>query len=250
MCADRLLVPSHPSALEATPRPTFTFKVPEIHFPLVGQCVRAYHCDCVAQLSKAMGALAPGSSALLARYLYLRGLVFLRLGQLLDALLDFQSLYKTDLGVFPADLVRQVVRAMSGPERAQAERRPELRRLISEVLELPGEAPRADDRVKHFALPQTYLQLDEFVQRVQESGIVKDAGIISRLFEALTVGKGTDRSARGQVAPCSGRALPPCGSSEEQGRGLPSGWGLRPHPPITSGSQATRLVSNLSSLAG
>ncbi|XP_024903359.1 DENN domain-containing protein 3, partial [Pteropus alecto] len=177
------------TALEVPPRPTFTFKMPEIHFPLVGQCVQAYHCDCVAQLSKAMGARTPGNSALLARYLYLRGLILLRQGQLLDALLDFQSLYKTDLRIFPADLVRRAVQSMSGPERAQAEQMPELRRLISDVLEPPGEVPRADDGVKHFELPKTHLQLDEFVQRVQESGIVKDAGIISRLFEALTVGQ-------------------------------------------------------------
>ncbi|XP_015991472.2 DENN domain-containing protein 3 isoform X2 [Rousettus aegyptiacus] len=176
------------AAPEATPRSTFTFKVPEIHFPLVSQCVQAYHCDCVAQLGKAMDALAPGSSMLLARYLYLRSLVLLRQGRLLDALLDFQRLYKTDLGIFPAKLVRQAVQSMSGPERTQAERMPELRRFISEVLVLPGETPRADDGVKHFELPRTHLQLGEFVQRVQESGIVKDAGIISLLFEALTPG--------------------------------------------------------------
>lgn len=202
-----------PSALEATPRPTFTFKVPEIHFPLLGQCVRAFHGDCVAQLSKAMGALAPGSSVLLARYLYLRGLVLLRQGQLLDALLDFQSLYRTDLGIFPADLVRRAVQSLSGPERARAEQTPALRRLISQVLEPPGEAPRADDCVKHFELPRTHLQLDEFVQRVQESGVVKDAGVISRLFEALATGEGTDR--------------PASGNGRQRGRGLPPGVGHR-----------------------
>nr|XP_019580218.1 PREDICTED: DENN domain-containing protein 3 isoform X2 [Rhinolophus sinicus] len=176
------------TVLNVTPQPTYTFKIPEIHFPLVAQCVQAYYNDCVNLLSKAMNCLAPDNSVLLARYLYLRGLVHLMQGQLLGALLDFQSLYKTDLRIFPADLVKRMVESMSGPECAQAERTPELRRLISEFLDQPGEAPKADDHVKNFELPTKHMQLDDFVQRVQESGIVKDASIISRLFEALTVG--------------------------------------------------------------
>lgn len=176
------------TVLNVTPQATYTFKIPEIHFPLVAQCVQAYYNDCVNLLSKAMSCLAPDNSVLLARYLYLRGLVHLMQGQLLGALLDFQSLYKTDLRIFPAELVKRMVESMSGPECAQAERTPELRRLISEFLDQPGEAPKADDHVKNFELPRKHMQLDDFVQRVQESGIVKDASIISRLFEALTVG--------------------------------------------------------------
>uniref|UniRef100_A0A8C9JBJ5 DENN domain containing 3 n=1 Tax=Panthera tigris altaica TaxID=74533 RepID=A0A8C9JBJ5_PANTA len=171
-----------------TPKATCSFKVPEIHFPLVSQCVQAYYSDCVGLLSKAMSLLAPDNSVLLARYFYLRGAVHLMQGQLLDALLDFQSLYKTDIRIFPADLVRRTVESMSGPERARAERVPELRRLISEVVDKPGEAPKPDDRVKNFELPKKHMQLDDFVKRVQESGIVKDTNIINRLFEALTVG--------------------------------------------------------------
>nr|XP_033698638.1 DENN domain-containing protein 3 isoform X9 [Tursiops truncatus] len=176
------------TVLDVPPKLTYTFKIPEIHFPLVGQCVQAFHADCVAQLSKAMDSLAPENSVLLARYFYLRGLVQLMQGQLLGALLDFQSLYKTDVRIFPADLVQRTVKSLSAPERAQAERTPELRRLISEVVDKPEDAPKADDRVKNFELPKKHMQLDDFVKRVQESGIVKDAGIIHRLFEALTVG--------------------------------------------------------------
>lgn len=182
----------HSSVLNVSPTTTYTFKLPEIHFPLVGQCVQAYYCDCVSLLSKAMSFLAPESSVLLARYFYLRGLVHLMQGQLLGALLDFQSLYKTDVRIFPADLVKRTVDSMSAPERAQAEQTPELRRLISEVMDKAGEAPKADDRVKNFELPKKHMQLDDFVKRVQESGIVKDIGTIHRLFEALTVGKSTD----------------------------------------------------------
>nr|XP_008510040.1 PREDICTED: DENN domain-containing protein 3-like [Equus przewalskii] len=179
---------SSSTVLNVSPTTTYTFKLPEIHFPLVGQCVQAYYCDCVSLLSKAMSFLAPESSVLLARYFYLRGLVHLMQGQLLGALLDFQSLYKTDVRIFPADLVKRTVDSMSAPERAQAEQTPELRRLISEVMDKAGEAPKADDRVKNFELPKKHMQLDDFVKRVQESGIVKDIGTIHRLFEALTVG--------------------------------------------------------------
>nr|XP_044637044.1 LOW QUALITY PROTEIN: DENN domain-containing protein 3 [Equus asinus] len=179
---------SSSTVLNVSPMTTYTFKLPEIHFPLVGQCVQAYYCDCVSLLSKAMSFLAPESSVLLARYFYLRGLVHLMQGQLLGALLDFQSLYKTDVRIFPADLVKRTVDSMSAPERAQAEQTPELRRLISEVMDKAGEAPKADDRVKNFELPKKHMQLDDFVKRVQESGIVKDIGTIHRLFEALTVG--------------------------------------------------------------
>uniref|UniRef100_A0A8D1MPZ3 DENN domain containing 3 n=1 Tax=Sus scrofa TaxID=9823 RepID=A0A8D1MPZ3_PIG len=177
------------AAVSLALQPTYTFKIPEVHFPLLAQCVQVFYEDCVAQLSKAMVSLAPENSVLLARYFYLRGLVQLMQGRLLGALLDFQSLYKTDVHIFPADLVQRTVESLSGPERTQAERMPELRRLISEVMDKPVDAPKADDRVKNFELPKTHLQLDDFVKRVQESGVVKDTGVIHRLFEALTVGQ-------------------------------------------------------------
>lgn len=200
------------------------FKIPEIHFPLVSQCVQTYYSDCVVLLSKAMSSLAPDNSMLLARYLYLRGLFYLMQGQLLDALLDFQSLYKTDLRIFPAKLVRSAVQSMPGPERAQAERMPELRRLISQVLDKPGENPKADDHVKNFELPSRHMPLDDFVQRVQESGIVKDASIISRLFEALTVGKRRSYRRSGQLMggalQCEGHAAG-LGTSRDGREGWP-----------------------------
>nr|XP_044999691.1 DENN domain-containing protein 3 isoform X2 [Jaculus jaculus] len=175
--------------LNMAPKTTYTFKIPEIHFPLVSQCVQAYYTDFITLLSKAMGLLGPGDSLLLARYFYLRGIVHLTQGQLLNALLDFQNLYKTDIGIFPADLVKGTVESMSASERTQAERMPELRRLITEVMDKPGEPPKVDDPVKNFELPKKHMQLSDFVRRVQESGIVKDATIIHRLFDALTVGQ-------------------------------------------------------------
>nr|XP_027806499.2 DENN domain-containing protein 3 isoform X2 [Marmota flaviventris] len=174
--------------LNVAPKCTYTFKIPEVHFPLVSQCVQAYHSDFVSLLSKAMGLLAPDNSVLLARYFYLRGLVQLMRGQLLSALSDFQNLYRTDIRIFPDALVRGMVESMSVPERTQAEQTPELKRLITQVLDKPGEAPKVDDPVKHFELPKKHMQLGDFVKRVQESGIVKDTSVIHRLFDALTVG--------------------------------------------------------------
>ncbi|MEQ2282370.1 hypothetical protein AMECASPLE_039851 [Ameca splendens] len=77
----------------------------------------------------------------------------------------------------------------------QADRRPELKRLISRVKK-EQERERAtlgrgqeEAAVKRFQLPKKYMHLEEFVKCVQESGIVKDQGTIHRLFDALTVGK-------------------------------------------------------------
>ncbi|XP_065484221.1 DENN domain-containing protein 3 isoform X2 [Caloenas nicobarica] len=165
-----------------------TFKIPEIHFPLIFQCVHAYYTDFFNHLSKAINTSPPDNSALLARYFYLRGLISLMQGKLLNALSDFQNLDKTDLRIFPTDLVRKIVETMPPSERSQADRKPELKKLISRVMEKQREVLKVDDHVKHFELPKTHMQLDDFVRRIQESGIVKDIGTIHRLFDALTVG--------------------------------------------------------------
>nr|XP_010586823.1 LOW QUALITY PROTEIN: DENN domain-containing protein 3 [Loxodonta africana] len=175
-------------AEDVAPKSIYTFEIPEVHFPLVTQCVQTYYADFVDLLSKAMSFLGPDNSVLLACYFYLRGFIHLVQGKLLYALLDFQNLYKTDIRIFPADLVKRTVALMSAPELAQVERTPELKRLIKEVVDKPREVAKADDHVKNFELPKKHMQLDDFVKRVQESGIVKDTHIIHRLFDALTVG--------------------------------------------------------------
>lgn len=175
-----------------------TFKVPEIHFPLVGQCVLSYYIDFISQLSRAINVLPPGNSALLARYFYLRGLIGLMQGKLLNALLDFQNLYKTDVRIFPMDLVRKVVESLSPSDRSLADQKPELKRLLSQVMDKQRDLIKVDDHVKHFELPKTHMQLDDFVKRVQESGIVKDTDTIHRLFDALTVGKKKKRKNSGR----------------------------------------------------
>uniref|UniRef100_A0A803XZD4 DENN domain-containing protein 3 n=1 Tax=Meleagris gallopavo TaxID=9103 RepID=A0A803XZD4_MELGA len=166
-----------------------TFKIPEIHFPLMSHCVHSYYTEFFNHLSKAINTLPPDDSALLARYFYLRGLISLMQGKLLNALSDFQNLDKTDLRIFPTELVRKIVETLPPSERFQAERKPELKRLISLVMEQQREVTKIDDHVKHFELPKTHMQLDDFVKRIQESGIVRDTDTIHRLFDALTVGQ-------------------------------------------------------------
>ncbi|XP_073536036.1 DENN domain-containing protein 3 [Phyllobates terribilis] len=171
-----------------TGKAVHTFRLPEVAFPLSSRCVQTYYTEFTNYLSKEISAAPPENSTLLARYYYLRGLVGLMQGKLLSALSDFQKLYKTDLRIFPMELVRKVVLSLPAGERQKADCRPELKRLIGQVLDKEREVHRADDHVKKFELPKTHLHLEDFVRRIQESGIVKDTDTIHRLFDALTVG--------------------------------------------------------------
>ncbi|XP_069588080.1 DENN domain-containing protein 3 [Ranitomeya imitator] len=180
--------PQQENGYYVTGKAVHTFRLPEVAFPLSSRCVQTYYTEFTNYLSKEISAAPPENSTLLARYYYLRGLVGLMQGKLLSALSDFQKLYKTDLRIFPMELVRKVVLCLPAGERQKADCRPELKRLIGQVLDKEREVHRADDHVKKFELPKTHLHLEDFVRRIQESGIVKDTDTIHRLFDALTVG--------------------------------------------------------------
>ncbi|XP_029023250.1 DENN domain-containing protein 3 [Betta splendens] len=177
------------------------FNLPDFPPPLAYHYVQNYYSDMVALLGRAITATPPDKSSLLARYHYMRGLVNTVSNRRLDALEDFQSLYKTDADIFPSQMVKSLVDSLPEVERLQVDRRPEIKRLISRVRR-DQERERAhhgnsaeEDSVKRFQLPKKYMQLEEFVKCVQESGIVKDQGAIHKLFDALTVGQ------QKQVAP-------------------------------------------------
>lgn len=181
---------------KTTPKPIKTFRLPEFPPPLSYVYVQNYYHEMIVQLGKAMACLGPEDSSLLARYHYMRGFVSYVGGKRLDALTDFQNLYKTDTDIFPAELVRALVDALTTEEKGSAERRPELARLISRTKKEnsgagEGERTRPDNfaTIKKFQLPRTYLHCEDFAQRIQESGIVKDLNTINRLFDALTVGQ-------------------------------------------------------------
>ncbi|XP_046690744.1 DENN domain-containing protein 3 isoform X1 [Silurus meridionalis] len=181
--------PTFKPAFKIPPKPLKTFKLPEFPPPLAYHYVQNYYSDLISQLSKVINSATPEDSSLLARYYYLRGLVNSVAGKRLDALIDFQSLHKTDMDIFPLELVTTLADSLRTEERRVAEGRPELKRLISRVKKSSSQDDFSDGgSVKKFELPRTHMFLDDFVRRVQESGIVKDLSTIQRLFHALTVG--------------------------------------------------------------
>ncbi|XP_060798627.1 DENN domain-containing protein 3 isoform X2 [Neoarius graeffei] len=182
--------PTLKPAFRNPPKPVKTFKLPEFPPPLAYQYVQHYYSELISQLSKAIDSATPEDSSLLARYYYLRGLISSVVGKRLDALMDFQSLHRTDMNIFPLELVTKLADSLRTEERNVAEGRPELKRLISRVKKSCSQDDYPDHGlVKKFELPRTHMFLDDFVRRVQESGIVKDLGTIQRLFQALTVGQ-------------------------------------------------------------
>ncbi|XP_067887409.1 DENN domain-containing protein 3 isoform X4 [Heterodontus francisci] len=180
---------SENAALKRNTKSIRRFKLPEFSCPLIYSNVIAWYTDSINLLSRAINATGPENSSLLARYYYLRGLAYLMQEKFLEALLDFQNLYKTDRDIFPKELVKQVIGAMPPDQRNHAGRKPELKRLISLMLEKERHATAADEHVKTFELPKTHLHQEDFMKRIQESGIVKDVDTILRLFDALTIVK-------------------------------------------------------------
>uniref|UniRef100_A0A4W5JUA5 DENND3-like TPR repeats domain-containing protein n=1 Tax=Hucho hucho TaxID=62062 RepID=A0A4W5JUA5_9TELE len=156
---------------------------------MVHHYVQNYYGELIILLGKAIFCVPPENSTLLARYFYLRGFMNTLCSKRLDALSDFQNLYKTDMEIFPTNLVKALVDSLQKDERSQADQRPELKRLIFKVkTDNEMVLVQADDHVKKFQLPKTHMLQEDFVKRIQESGIVKDVATIHRLFEALTVG--------------------------------------------------------------
>ncbi|XP_016363412.1 DENN domain-containing protein 3 isoform X2 [Sinocyclocheilus anshuiensis] len=170
-------------------RPVKIFQLPEFLSPLNHPNILHYFGDLILQLNKVISAAPPQDSSLLARYLYLRGLINMLSSKRLDALSDFQNLYKTDIEIFPGELVKTLVDSLQNEEKVQAEKRSELKRLICQVKNNEkSEHEESDYNVKKFELPKSPMQLEEFVKCIQQSGIVRDMATSQRLFEALTVG--------------------------------------------------------------
>ncbi|XP_028281858.1 DENN domain-containing protein 3-like [Parambassis ranga] len=176
--------------LRTPPKPVKVFKLPDFPVSLSFHSVQSYYNELILQLGKAIFSVQNENSTLLARFYYLRGLINTLCLRRLDALSDFQNLYKTDTAIFPTQLVTWLVDSLHRDETQQAHRRPELKRLILKV-KTDNEKPilEPDNHVKKFELPRKDLHQDEFVRCVQECGIVKDVPTIHRLFDALTDGQ-------------------------------------------------------------
>ncbi|XP_077071734.1 DENN domain-containing protein 3 [Siphateles boraxobius] len=175
--------------LNTPAKPVKIFQLPDFPPLFTYPNVHHYFRDLIHQLNKAISASPPDDSSLLARYVYLRGLINMLNSKRLDALSDFQNLYKTDIEIFPGELVKILVDSLQVEERVQAQRRPELKRLICRVnTGEKSEHMESDYHVKNFNLPKANMELEDFVKCTQESGIVRDVATTQRLFEALTVG--------------------------------------------------------------
>uniref|UniRef100_UPI0037E7B832 DENN domain-containing protein 3-like isoform X2 n=1 Tax=Semicossyphus pulcher TaxID=241346 RepID=UPI0037E7B832 len=180
------IVVSEPG-LKTPPKPVKVFKLPDFPASLSFHSVQSYYCELIQQLGKTIFSVQNENPTLLARFYYLRGFINTLCLRRLDALSDFQNLYKTDTAIFPTQLVTWLMDSLHKDERKQADRRPELKRLILKVKtdnEKPSVKP--DDHVKKFVLPRENLHREEFVRCVQECGIIKDVATIHRLFDALT----------------------------------------------------------------
>ncbi|XP_070767855.1 DENN domain-containing protein 3-like [Enoplosus armatus] len=177
-------------ALRAPPKPVKVFKLPDFPASLSFHSAQSYYNELIQQLGKSIFSVQNENPTLLARFYYLRGFINTLCLRRLDALGDFQNLYKTDTAIFPTQLVTWLVDSLHRDERQQADRRPELKRLILKV-KTENEKPlvQPDDYVKKFELPRKDLHQEEFVRCVQECGIVKDVPTIHRLFDAFTDGQ-------------------------------------------------------------
>ncbi|XP_063734972.1 DENN domain-containing protein 3-like isoform X2 [Eleginops maclovinus] len=183
----RIIMPD--AVLRTLPKPTKVFKLPDFPFSLSFHSVQGYYCELIQQLGKSISVQNENSS-LLARFYYLRGFINTLYGRRLEALGDFQNLYRTDTAIFPTQLVTWLVDSLHRDERQQADRRPELKRLILKVkTDSEKLLVQPDEHVKKFKLPKDTLHLEEFVRCIQECGIVKDAATIHRLFDALSDGQ-------------------------------------------------------------
>ncbi|XP_068180590.1 DENN domain-containing protein 3-like [Antennarius striatus] len=166
------------------------FKLPDFPASLSVHSVQSFHTELIQLLSKTIFSAQKENPTLLARYYYLRGFINTLRSRHLDALGDFQNLYKTDTALFPTPLVTWLVDSMNQDERRRVEKRPELKRLVFKVMtERKKLVVQSDDHVKKFELPCKHLHQEEFVRCVQECGIVNDVATIHRLFDALTEGQ-------------------------------------------------------------
>ncbi|XP_033983915.1 DENN domain-containing protein 3-like isoform X1 [Trematomus bernacchii] len=176
--------------LRTPPKPTKVFKLPDFPASLSFHSVQGYYSELIQQLGKAIFSVQNENSSLLARFYYLRGFINTLYGRRLEALGDFQNLYRTDTAIFPTQLVTWLVDSLHRDERQQADRRPELKRLILKVkTDSEKLLVQPDEHVKKFKLPLHTLHLEEFVRCIQECGIVKDVATIHRLFHALSDGE-------------------------------------------------------------
>lgn len=68
-----------------------------------------------------------------SRFFFLRGFINALCSRRLDALVDFQNLYRTDTSIFPAGLVTRLVESLREDERQLVDKQTDLKRLLLKV---------------------------------------------------------------------------------------------------------------------
>lgn len=126
-------------AFQKSPKPVAVFKLPDFPDSTSFLSTRNYYCSLIQLLDEEMFSVQSENPSLLARFFFLRGFSNVLCSRRLDALVDFQNLYRTDTSIFPAGLVTWLVESLREDERHLADRRPDLKRLLLKVsLGAPG----------------------------------------------------------------------------------------------------------------
>ncbi|XP_029695039.1 DENN domain-containing protein 3-like isoform X1 [Takifugu rubripes] len=173
-------------AFRSSPKPVAVFRLPDFPTSMSFQSTQTYYCTLIQRLDEEILSLRSENPSLLARFFFLRGFINALCSRRLDALVDFQNLYRTDTSIFPAGLVTWLVESLREDERQLVDKRTDLKRLLLKVQSENEKLPtQPDNRVKRFKLPRKPLRLEEFVCCVQESAIVKHLATIHRLYDAL-----------------------------------------------------------------
>ncbi|KAH9496720.1 hypothetical protein Btru_009782 [Bulinus truncatus] len=117
-------------------------------------------------------------------YLYMRGMLHAAQGSISHALDDLLSLHAINSRLLPTDLVRKLLQLVPEAERDRLLRKKGVQYLTSLLLESEPEKPRRGftDKV---SIPDTDLNLEEFVEAVSLLEMATDYDLIQRLFLTL-----------------------------------------------------------------
>lgn len=146
-------------AFRTSPKPVAVFRLPDFPTSMSFQSTQSYYGTLIQRLDEEIFSLQSENPSLLARcsywflllfishlqtlqtqasyftsrFFFLRGFINALCSRRLDALVDFQNLYRTDTSIFPAGLVTWLVESLREDERQLADKRTDLKRLLLKV---------------------------------------------------------------------------------------------------------------------
>ncbi|XP_014662180.1 PREDICTED: DENN domain-containing protein 3-like [Priapulus caudatus] len=149
-----------------------------------------YYQRCIQQLNNLQHATK--SKEVLCSCLYMKGLMEIAAGQLMEGLQTLNELNDMDFKLFPIDVVQKVMLTSSEKQRGELEQMAFFRdnsmwkKLASS--ETLGRAYR-DLTVSIESIPKRPVNLETFAKHVEQLDIAVDHEVITRLFRALTFNK-------------------------------------------------------------